>query len=75
NGKYLNATATIDWTIGSGIKLTSISNYQYSDQLYNTQLASGFPTAILNVSNPGDRQYSEEIRLSGKVSNVDWVAG
>ncbi len=63
-------SATADWRIGDGFSLKSISAYRHYDSTYGDDPSSSTIPLILEESDFTNRQYSEEVRLSGQLGKV-----
>lgn len=75
NARYWNGTLTINAAVAANMNFTSITNYQYATNDYHSQLSPGFPTVLFREGMPSGNQYSQEVRLSGKAGNAEWLVG
>lgn len=75
SGRYWNGTITLEAALSDDVDLISITNYQHTKQIFNVQIAPGFPTQIFTENNPSGEQFSQELRLSGSIGQLDWVVG
>lgn len=69
------SSAEINWELGRGLTLTSISAYEGFEgtRLEDTDAS---PNAFVEVLFDIDvKQWSQELRLSGRAGPLDWVAG
>ncbi len=67
---------TVDWEIGSGT-LTSISAWRFWDwDPSNDRDFTGLPITTISAAPSKQKQYSQEVRYAGKISDsLDFVAG
>jgi iron complex outermembrane recepter protein len=63
-------SATADWKIGDGYSLKSISAYRHYNSTYGDDPSSSPIPLVLEESDFTNRQYSEELRLSGEFGKV-----
>ncbi len=72
--KGTSGTGTLTWDLGAA-NLKSITGYRESSASDSLDL-TGTPTgAGAFVSEYINRQFSEEVQLSGKVGHLDWITG
>jgi iron complex outermembrane receptor protein len=69
-------SGTLNWNFGNGMKLTSITAYR-GVNTKNSFDADGTTVNSFEVprSDLHDRSFTQEVWLTGKNANVDWVAG
>ena len=63
-------SGTVDWKIGDGYSLKSISAYRHYNSTYGDDPSSSPIPLVLEESDFTNRQYSEELRLSGEFGKV-----
>jgi iron complex outermembrane receptor protein len=76
-GKAWGLNGTVDWSLGDGVSLKSITAYRRTDQRYNLDLTDQpVPVYVLYTDNRS-RQFSQELQLSGKAigDRLTYVAG
>ena len=70
----LGLTLKVNWDIGD-MTLTSVTGYSEYDRVY-TEDADGTALAMIDVRSDDDATtFSQELRLSGIMSRIDWVLG
>lgn len=70
----LGLTLKMDWNIGD-MTLTSVTGYSEFDRVYSED-ADGTPFAMIDVVSYNDgTTFSQELRLSGIMSRIEWVLG
>lgn len=69
-----SVTGTLTWDLG-GAKLKSITGYRSSRANDSLDLTGTPTSAGAFVSEYINRQFSEEMQLSGKSGNLDWIGG
>ena len=63
-------SATADWKIGDGYSVKSISAYRHYNSTYGDDPSNSPIPLVLEESDFSNRQYSEELRLSGEFGKV-----
>jgi iron complex outermembrane receptor protein len=72
--EFYGATGTLEWDLGS-VQLTSITDFQTINKEYSAD-TDGSPIESGSLANQQDSsQFSQEIRLSGEMERLRWVAG
>src|SRR5690606_32607347 len=72
--EFYGATGTLEWDLG-GVQLTSITDFQTINKEYSAD-TDGSPIESGSLANQQDSsQFSQEIRLSGEMERLRWVAG
>jgi iron complex outermembrane recepter protein len=76
SNNYKDFSGTLNWEIGDHLELTSITDYQNSNNYYDADIANT-PTPIFNyvIDGRDSKQFSQEIRISGDSQSFKWVAG
>ena len=74
-GNYWSGTVTMEAKLGAGLELTSITNYQETQQDIFIPVVVGIPTSTYHNSNPKGKQVSQELRLAGGGDTLRWVVG
>ncbi|HKT72708.1 MAG TPA: TonB-dependent receptor [Steroidobacteraceae bacterium] len=64
-----------DWTISESLSLTAVSDYKKYDKLLFVDVDSSPANLVANYTGDTAFSASQEVRLNGKTSNLDWVAG
>lgn len=65
----------LNWKLGSGMTLTSITNYLTMNKDY-AEDGDGIPILVVNVDTALKfHQFSQEVRLAGETSGVKWQTG
>ena len=72
--KGTSATGTVTWDIGEA-KLKSITGYRKSRASDSLDLTGTPTSAGAFVSEYVNKQFSEEMQLSGKIGQLDWITG
>lgn len=73
---YYAFTGTGEWNLSEDITLTSITDYQHLRNHYNSDI-DGTPAELFSyiINDKASRQFSQELRLNGSLTNLKWVAG
>jgi len=75
NRETSNISAKLDWELGNGMELVSITNYADMDKFY-TEDGDGIPVPIIEFTTIAEfQQFSQEIRLSGSSDTRRWQVG
>lgn len=73
---YYGLTGTVDWDLTSALTLTSITDYQHAKMDYSASLTGGVNGVLYQIFTGPQRQFSEELRLSGDDGGpLKWQAG
>ncbi|MCF8473236.1 MAG: TonB-dependent receptor [Emcibacter sp.] len=73
--KTYGYTGTLNWHMGDGMSLTSITDYQSVNRNY-IEDSDASPSNYFNFFLTTDaKQFSEELRLAGETDNIKWVTG
>jgi iron complex outermembrane receptor protein len=73
---YQAVTGTGVWTLGDGLTLTSVSDYQHLDNDFLVdETATAASLFNYEINDKNSHQFSQELRLSGSAPWLDWVAG
>lgn len=72
---YYGSTATYTKHFADGINLTSITDAQALHKAYSED-SSATPNGLLNYyTRQAMQQFSEELRVDGKIENFNWITG
>jgi len=73
---YYGLTGTLDYELSDSVTLTSITDYQHAEMDYSASLTGGVSGVLYQIFTGPQRQFSQELRLSGDSSGpVRWQAG
>lgn len=76
NENYYATTATVEWKLSDAATLTSISDYQHVTMDYSANItATTAPYFQYDIFTQPQEQYSEELRLNGRVGGLSWQTG
>ena len=67
--------ANIKQELSDAVDLTSISDYKHYEKLLFIDVDAGPANQAANYAGLNAKSFSQELRLNGKSSAVDWVAG
>jgi iron complex outermembrane receptor protein len=68
-------TAKLNWDLGEGLQLTSITHWMDLDKFY-TEDGDGIPAPVIEFTTLAEfEQFSQEIRLSKESDRIRWQAG
>jgi len=74
--KYYAFTATAEWVLSNGWTLTSISDYQHMEMDYSANItATTDPLFQYDIYTDPQKQFSQELRLSGENEKLNWQTG
>lgn len=73
---YYGLTGTADLVLSDTVTLTSITDYQHAKMDYSANLTGGDPGILYQIFAGPQRQFSEELRLSGDAGGaLRWQTG
>ena len=73
---YYGFTGTLNWELGSGLTLTSVTDYQNIDKTYASDVDSTTIDSLFHFDSVLDgHQFSQELRLGGDHGSFRWVVG
>lgn len=73
---YYAITGTGEYDLSNTITLTSITDYQYlKNDFVVDEDATAAPFFNYEIHDKGSKQFSQELRLSGSIPRLKWVAG
>lgn len=73
--KYYGGTVTYTGSLGRGVEITSITDYQHLDKFYIEDTDASPNRLYSYIAGQSLDQGSEELRLSAAMGNLKWVAG
>lgn len=73
--QYTSATVTLNWDLTDSLQLTSVTAYQEFDSFSLYLEQSGTIPIADRLSKSNIEGFSQELRLSGSVADIDWVTG
>ncbi len=76
NERLLSLASTLNYRLGHSLNLTSVTGY-YGFQRRDANDWAGVPGQPVssNINTSDIKVYSQELRLSGTVRRLDWIAG
>jgi iron complex outermembrane receptor protein len=74
--EHYGLTGTLEWDLGGGVSLTSVTDYQDFQKAYLNEDSDGTPLDLFTFDQSQDSsQLSQELRLQGDGDNTRWTAG